>query len=43
MPLEKITKGKFEELSGKIGESDWTGLTGDGSGSRFCDTDECEV
>lgn len=44
MPLEKITKTEFETRKGKIGETDWSGLTGsDGKDSRFCANDNCEI
>lgn len=44
MPLEKLSKAKFEELSSKMDTPDWTALTGTESSSpRFCDSDVCEV
>lgn len=44
MPLERIDRGKFEDLSSKISAVDWSELHGsEGSDQPFCTNDQCEI
>jgi ribonucleoside-diphosphate reductase alpha chain len=43
MPVERITKAKFRELMARIESIEWSGILGDGAGSRFCDGESCEL
>lgn len=43
MPYEAITKDKFQELLGKIGQSAHIDLGEDVLGDRYCTNDQCMV
>lgn len=44
MPLERITKSEYQEMSSKLDPVDWTSLTGsDGEESAFCTDETCEI
>lgn len=44
MPLERITKSEYQDLSSKLKPVDWSSLTGsDGEESAFCTDESCEI
>ena len=46
MPVGHITKAEFEQRTSKIGEVDWSRLSGsdgDAASEAYCTTDACEV
>jgi ribonucleoside-triphosphate reductase (thioredoxin) len=44
-PYESITKEKYEEMSSKIKEADYSKMTSalNALGSKFCDGESCEI